>query len=140
MRHHNSVLPDPHRPHEKRPTIGFLTDSISNDAGQALWSGITAAAREFDLNMICFPGRCLRDPREFQAQANILYDLVAEENVDGLVSFASSIGSNVSALVRSNRARRNRVSALVAGSVILQEASTSRSSWGSTRTPMEQPR
>jgi DNA-binding LacI/PurR family transcriptional regulator/PAS domain-containing protein len=96
MKHHNSVVPNPHRLHKTRPTIGYLTDSISDDTGQALWSGITAAAREYDLNMICFPGRCLSDPRDFQAQANILYDLVTAENVDGLVSFASSIGAYVS--------------------------------------------
>jgi two-component system sensor histidine kinase/response regulator len=93
MKHHNSVVPNPHRPHKTRSTIGYLTDSISDDTCQALWSGITAAAREYDLNMICFPGRCLSDPRGFQAQANILYNLVTAENVDGLVSFASSIGA-----------------------------------------------
>ncbi|MEW5718568.1 MAG: substrate-binding domain-containing protein [Chloroflexota bacterium] len=37
----------------------------------------------------------MADPRDFQAQANILYDLVNGENADGVTSWASSIGTYI---------------------------------------------
>ncbi len=82
-------------PEQARPTIGYLTNIIGDDTGQALWSGVVDAARERDLNVLCFLGGCLSDPREYRAQANILYDLVGAENVDGIVSWASSVGTYV---------------------------------------------
>ena len=46
------------------PTIGFLTDGISNDYANPMWIGIVDAARESGAK---------------------LYDLVGAENIDGLV-------------------------------------------------------
>jgi PAS domain S-box-containing protein len=73
------------RRHKTRPTIGFLTHVISDEYGSPLWAGILDAAIEADANVICFPGWDLNSPRNFEAQANILYDLVSAESVDGLV-------------------------------------------------------
>jgi len=39
----------------------------------------------------------LFDSRDFEAQANILYDLVDAQNVDGLVTWASAIGTYINA-------------------------------------------
>ncbi len=82
---------------QARPTIGYLARTLNGDNDQALWSGITDAARARDLNLFCFMGQCLFDPRDFQAQANILYDLANAQNVNGLVSWASAIGTYVDA-------------------------------------------
>jgi DNA-binding LacI/PurR family transcriptional regulator len=49
------------------------------------------------VSLISFVGGYWADPRGFQAQANVLYDLVGAENVDGVVSWASLIGLYVTA-------------------------------------------
>jgi DNA-binding LacI/PurR family transcriptional regulator/anti-anti-sigma regulatory factor len=79
-----------------RPTIGYLAQSIQ-DAGQSQWSGVVDEARKRDVNLLSFVGGYWADPRGFQAQANVLYDLVGVENVDGVVSWASTIGLYVTA-------------------------------------------
>jgi signal transduction histidine kinase/DNA-binding LacI/PurR family transcriptional regulator/AraC-like DNA-binding protein len=76
----------------ERPTIGFLTANIHIGAARALWPGVVEAARQRDVNLLCFPGGGLRVQAEFESQRNVLYDLVSADNVDGLVSWASTIG------------------------------------------------
>jgi DNA-binding LacI/PurR family transcriptional regulator len=68
-----------------RPTIGFLVHRITDNHGFGLWSGITAAARDLDLNLICFLGDHLGNTDGFLAQGNIIFQLASTENVDGLV-------------------------------------------------------
>ena len=80
-----------------RPTIGYLASSIHDASAVAQWSGVLDAAQKHDANVICFPGFNLRDPRSFQVQANILYSMVGAENVDGVISWASTIGNYVEA-------------------------------------------
>ena len=86
----------PSRPHGGRQTVGYLAPTISDDAGQAIWSGIVDAARDLDLNSVCFPGRGVSHSREVQAQASILYALANNEHVSGLVTWASAIGADIS--------------------------------------------
>jgi DNA-binding LacI/PurR family transcriptional regulator/GAF domain-containing protein len=76
----------------ERLTIGYITSSI-HGGSLIQWTGVVDAAEKYGVNLICFPGYCLHDPREFYAQANVLYDLVGAENVDGIISWASSIGN-----------------------------------------------
>ncbi len=37
------------------------------------------------LTLICFPGRLVRSPVEFEAQRNVIYDMVDRQTVDGIV-------------------------------------------------------
>ncbi len=76
----------------ERPTIGFLTANIHIGAARALWPGVVEAAQQRDVNLLCFPGGGLGVQAEFESQRNVLYDLVSADNVDGLVSWASTIG------------------------------------------------
>ena len=69
---------------KKRPTIGFLNASGQKFFHQA-WRGVADVARERNINSISFVGEYLRDTKGFNAQANILYDLVSTECLDGLV-------------------------------------------------------
>ncbi len=85
------------RPQSTRPTIGLL---IENTAGvgeyqSTLWAGITDAAQEKDVNLICFTGGTLgfSPYNEFENQRNVAYDLVTTENVDGLVISGGSLSS-----------------------------------------------
>jgi hypothetical protein len=66
-----------------RPTIGFLNASGFQFNHQS-WRGVADVASEHNVNAISFVGEYVRDTRDFRAQANILYDLVGAERLDGL--------------------------------------------------------
>ena len=65
-----------------RPTIGVFSYGF---AGNFLWAGAIEAARQYDVNLIGFAGGSLHSPRGFEAQANILFDLVDPFLIDGLL-------------------------------------------------------
>jgi DNA-binding LacI/PurR family transcriptional regulator len=77
-----------------RQTIGYLAPSIYG-GNLAQWSGVVDAAQARGVNLISFPGHALQDPREFQAQANIVYELVDTETVHGVIAWTSSIANYV---------------------------------------------
>jgi DNA-binding LacI/PurR family transcriptional regulator/GAF domain-containing protein len=83
-----------------RPTIGLLTEGLSGVSRYqaTMWAGIADAAREQDANLICFAGGTpvFSPLSEFEVQRNVLYDLVASDNVDGLIISSSSLSSFVS--------------------------------------------
>jgi DNA-binding LacI/PurR family transcriptional regulator/signal transduction histidine kinase len=72
-----------------RPTIGLLIDYArpvtAGGYHSLIWAGIADAVQERDANLICFAGRALREPYEFEVQRNVVYDLASSENVDGLI-------------------------------------------------------
>lgn len=76
-------------------TIGYLTPRIGDNVSQALWSGVVDAARERGVRLICFAGDILRDDAGSPSPANAIYDLVNLDRVDGLVSWASSLGGSL---------------------------------------------
>src|SRR4051812_42182760 len=80
----------PPRP-DARATIGFLTGNIDVGASRRLWRGVVDAAEQHSVNLLCFPGGGLRASGEFEAQRNLLYDLVNTAHLNGLVSWASTI-------------------------------------------------
>jgi len=88
-----------HGRQRSRPTIGLL---IENTAGRgewyraAVWAGVADAAQELDVNLLSFAGGALeRSPfNEFEAQRNLLYELVTRDTVDGLI-ISGSLGSYV---------------------------------------------
>jgi PAS domain S-box-containing protein len=67
-----------------RPTIGFLT-GFRDQFFHLMWCGIADVARERNINALCFAGNYVYDPEGFKIQANILYDLLDAEQLDGLV-------------------------------------------------------
>lgn len=79
----------------KRLTLGYLAPHTDDEVGFALWDGVDKAARQHDVNLICFAGGTLDDPQGFQANANVLYDFVTPERVDGLISWTSSMGTYI---------------------------------------------
>jgi len=84
----------PGRPQNARPTLGLLMRDTAASWELSQWKGVVDAARERDVNLICFPGRNLREPGSFHAQANVLYDLCAEKT-DGLIIFTGALGQYV---------------------------------------------
>ncbi|MBN1217992.1 MAG: substrate-binding domain-containing protein [Anaerolineae bacterium] len=81
----------------KRPTIGFLIVNTTRGWEQLQWLGVVDAARAQDVNLICFPGGELRGPYGFTAQANVLYNLVSAERVDGIVLWQAGFDNYVNA-------------------------------------------
>jgi DNA-binding LacI/PurR family transcriptional regulator/GAF domain-containing protein len=78
-----------------RPTIALIADDIVYEYQAGIWSGVIAAARERDVNLICFAGKRLHSIAGFEAQGNVVYDLVSAERVDGLVILTAALGSRV---------------------------------------------
>jgi signal transduction histidine kinase/DNA-binding LacI/PurR family transcriptional regulator/AraC-like DNA-binding protein len=81
-----------HVPHSSRPTIGFLLASLHTGASRALWPGLLDAAEQHDANLIIFPGGRLRASNASEDQRNLIFDLAGEACLDGLVTWASSLG------------------------------------------------
>ena len=65
-----------------RPTLGILSHGFSGDP---MWAGAAQFARQRNVNLIGFAGGILRSRSGFEAQGNILFDLVNAQNVDGLI-------------------------------------------------------
>ena len=93
--HSAQKLTQPKDPKE-RPVFGFLLASLHTGASRALWPGVIDAAERHDVNLICFPGGRLRTQVAYEAQRNAVYDLAGEECLDGLVTWASSLGGVIS--------------------------------------------
>jgi DNA-binding LacI/PurR family transcriptional regulator/signal transduction histidine kinase len=79
----------------QRPTIGVLVDWLEDVYQNAVLSGILAAARESDVNVICFAGGVLGSPDTFGARRNGVYDLASPQTVDGLVVLSGTMGNHV---------------------------------------------
>jgi len=77
---------------KKRPSFGFLLASLHTGASRALWPGLIDAAEQLDVNLICFPGGRLRAQVAYESQRNVIYDLAGEGCLDGIITWASSLG------------------------------------------------
>ena len=81
---------------KERPTIGFLIDWVGGRYQSQVWPGAVAAAEERDANLIIFSGRSLRAPQGYLSQSNAIYDVISNENIDGLVILSGTISDYVS--------------------------------------------
>jgi signal transduction histidine kinase/DNA-binding LacI/PurR family transcriptional regulator len=68
-----------------RQTVGLLVGSAEDKYENALLRGIAEVLQPADVNLICFTSGALRSLHGFEAQRNVLYDLVNADNVDGLI-------------------------------------------------------
>ncbi|MBN1994315.1 MAG: GAF domain-containing protein [Anaerolineae bacterium] len=101
--HKKSTKPLPYR-----PTIGFLTPNlgdVTQPIAAAIWRGMANVAQEQDFNLVCFAGGVLRSERGFEAQANVLYNLVNPEHYDGLIIWASILPWHVDETIKDFYAR-----------------------------------
>lgn len=80
-----SPIRPPKQSKSRAPTIALLTTGAIDPNNQAIWAGVEAAARDSGVNLICYPGRLLRSPVEFESQRNVIYRMVDEQTVDGFV-------------------------------------------------------
>lgn len=79
-----------------RPTIAFLTDWSEEEYQTNLREGVIDAAEENDANLFCFVGGGLNSVNTYEIQRNVIYDLVNENNADGVIIMSASIGHYIS--------------------------------------------
>ena len=72
---------------KRATTIALFTIGAIDPNSQTIWAGATAAARETGVNLICYPGRLVRSPVEYEAQRNVIYNMVDAQTVDGFGHF-----------------------------------------------------
>jgi len=77
-------------PRPARLTIGIFFENMPNEQQEYLsqvLAGVTAVAQNQDVNLLCFTGGHLYHTfyNQFDTQRNILYELVTEDIVDGLL-------------------------------------------------------
>ena len=70
---------------ELRPTIGMLITRMDVMFAVPLWKGMEEASRQLNFNLIYFVGRSIGSYHEFDAQHNVVYDLINLEDLDGIV-------------------------------------------------------
>lgn len=80
----------------RRRTLGLLTANIHLGAARTLWLGVADAAAKHDQNLFCFPGGVLRVTEHHEAQRNVIYDLIDPAQLDGLITWASTLGGQLS--------------------------------------------
>jgi DNA-binding LacI/PurR family transcriptional regulator/AraC-like DNA-binding protein/signal transduction histidine kinase len=76
----------------KRLRIGLLLASIHTGSSNDLWSAVHKQAEEMDIDLCIFPGGPLGDPGYEGSQRNVIYELAKPGSLDGIVSWASSLG------------------------------------------------
>ncbi len=78
-----------------RPTLGLLTSGGGDPVGHFVWSGVANITQQRDANLICFPGKPIGSPHGFESQANVLYDLIDTQIIDGLVIWLAGLTFHV---------------------------------------------
>jgi DNA-binding LacI/PurR family transcriptional regulator/signal transduction histidine kinase len=92
----NRQFPAPRHPGARR-TLGLLVDWIDYDYQNAVFCGVADAAKDHDVNLLCFTGGVLDSPVRFGAQRNLIYDLAGPESADGLLIMAGTLGNVIGA-------------------------------------------
>lgn len=79
----------------KRITIGLILDDISDDYEIDIWLGIMDKAEELDINLLCFSsGEVHLDSNELR-QANVLYNMINANTVDGLIFLTAALVNDI---------------------------------------------
>jgi diguanylate cyclase (GGDEF)-like protein len=69
---------------KQRLTFGLLCTHLDGMYQSPLWRGMADFAESHDVNLLIFVGKNLKSPVEFEAQENIIYDIVNTGRLDGL--------------------------------------------------------
>ena len=76
--------------------IGFTLASIHDGSGAKLWTAYANHVQKRDGAFFIFPGGKLETKDSSAKKRNAIYSLVNTENLDGLISWSSALGSGVS--------------------------------------------
>lgn len=72
-------------------TIGLFHSQLDRGFHRQALASVARAAEVHGANLICFDGNVLNFPGDFATQGNVLYDLVSQEVVDGILVWASAL-------------------------------------------------
>ncbi len=78
-----------------RLTIGMLIDRTQDQYQSSIIQGVADHAKNWDINLLCFEGGIINSPIEYEARRNVVYDLVNQNIVDGLIILSNTIGHYV---------------------------------------------
>jgi len=76
---------------DQKWTIGLLTHGAGDPNNYSIWAGATNAVQDLGGKLICWPGKPLHSNLEFEAQSNVIYDLVSSRTIDGLVIWLAGL-------------------------------------------------
>ncbi|MHC1691601.1 MAG: helix-turn-helix domain-containing protein [Sphaerochaetaceae bacterium] len=77
--------------------LGLILASIHTGSSNGLWTSIADAAEASgDTALFVFPGGRLESQNDFEYLRNSIYHLANPENLDGMISWGSSLGGTVS--------------------------------------------
>src|SRR5512144_1351609 len=88
----NGISPNRKKASKNRATVGFLLASLHTGASQIIWPSMADSAERHDVNLICFPGGRLQAMDSFEVQRNAIFDLASHKCLDGLITWASTLG------------------------------------------------
>jgi DNA-binding LacI/PurR family transcriptional regulator/AraC-like DNA-binding protein len=80
----------------KTRKIGLVLASLQGGASSELWSDFAQLALQSASSLFVFPGGRLGCPNDSEYLRNTLFDLANPKNIDGLISWGSSLGGSVS--------------------------------------------
>jgi DNA-binding LacI/PurR family transcriptional regulator/signal transduction histidine kinase len=89
-------------------TVGLLVDWLEDDYQNAILQGVTDAAREKGVSLLCFTGGVLKRTKRAFTERNAVYDLVSPESVDGLLLMAGALGNSIGMMELSRYCERFR--------------------------------
>jgi DNA-binding LacI/PurR family transcriptional regulator/serine phosphatase RsbU (regulator of sigma subunit) len=75
--------------------VGLLVDWLKDGYQSTVFAGVADAARERDVNLLCFAGGTLGTPQGFSNNRNLIYEFVGPHSVDGLVLLSGTLGSYI---------------------------------------------
>jgi PAS domain S-box-containing protein len=81
---------------DKKPTIGIILGD-TNAFTNLIWTGIANRAEMRGFNTVVFIGKSLSNDPIIKSTHNIIYQLINENIIDGLIILTAGIGSRVSA-------------------------------------------
>jgi len=74
-----------------RKTIGILINEIDGWYGSLILKGIKEIALKRDINLLIFPGRTIKATWRDESQHNIIYNIVNQKKLDGLIITSASL-------------------------------------------------
>jgi HD-GYP domain-containing protein (c-di-GMP phosphodiesterase class II)/DNA-binding LacI/PurR family transcriptional regulator len=86
----------PNKTKKGRLNIAFLVDWLEREYQLMIMQGLIDSARRHEVNLFCIEGGPIAHQYS-EFQRNYMYQLIKENNVDGLVILTASIGQNASA-------------------------------------------
>ncbi|MBN2736740.1 MAG: substrate-binding domain-containing protein [Spirochaetales bacterium] len=76
-----------------RLCFGYFCPKLDGHCENRIWAGVADYAASNNIDLICFPGEGLRSSRNFEYQANVLYELARGGQIDGLIIHSKAIGA-----------------------------------------------